>query len=462
MNAELITAIEDLCKERSLDPEIVYTAIEDSLVSAYRREFDVKDTDNVHASIDRDTGEMAVFMDREVVEDEDFVDDNSQLALSDAQAMDESFEVGDVLQFQLEPKDFGRLAAQAAKSAINQSLVNAERELIHDEFSNRIGDIAYGTVQRADYRKVIVDIGRAEAILSGRDRSSADTYEFGEKMQFLITDVDTNHGRPVIHVSRSHPKLVAKLFEKEVPEIQTGVVEIVDIAREAGTRTKMSVISNDENVDALGAAVGQRGMRAQNVSDELRGEKIDIVEWDPDETVYIRNALKPANVLRVELVETADSKDATVVVPDSQLSLAIGKRGQNARLAAKLTSWKIDIKSESDARAELEKNFMENFNVADDEDAEATAEAEDTEEVNAEASSVEANEDLSNLSADELASELLSAASESEEDEEDETEEVDTAEEAETDTAEEGAEADLSEVEDVETAESSSEENTEA
>ncbi len=424
MNIELITAIRDLCKERGLDEDGIFTAIEESLVAAYKREFNARTSENVTASINRETGEMAVFLEKEIVEEVE--DPNSQIPLSQAKAIDEDFEEGDVLQYQLEPQDFGRLAAQAAKSAINQSLISAERQMIHDEFRGRIGELASGTVQRADKREVIVDIGRAEATLTSFEQSSLDTYEFNERMQFLIKKVDERRGRPVIYVSRSSEKLVEKLFEKEVPEIAAGVVEIVSSAREAGSRTKIAVHSHDENVDALGACVGQRGIRVQNVMDELRGEKIDIIEWDEDETVFIKNAMKPSSVLRVDLVETTDEngeavREATVVVPDSQLSLAIGKRGQNARLAAKLTGWKIDIKNESEARELLESDFMAEFSAIADTLAEEH-DAETVEELDEELLDVAEVEDETEASIDDLADQILSAGNEDDSADEDEAE----------------------------------------
>lgn len=362
MNQELIESIRLLCKERGLEPQTIFTAIEEALVAAYKREFNAKSTDNVHATLDPDTGEMSIYLEKVVVED--LEDPNEEISLAEAQALDPDFEVDDVLQYELQPEQFGRLAAQAAKSAISQALITAERDLIHEEFSSRVGELASGVVQRKDRREVVVDIGRAEAVLTSREQSPLDDYSFNERMMFYIKRVDDKRGRPVVYVSRSHPDLVRKLFEQEVPEIASGIVEIVNCVREAGSRTKISVATRDENVDPLGACVGQRGMRVQNILNELRGEKIDIIEWDPDETIYIRNALKPASASRIQLTETEDSKQAEVVVPDNQLSLAIGKNGQNARLAARLTGWKIDIKSESQVRESLEEAFMARFDEA--------------------------------------------------------------------------------------------------
>jgi N utilization substance protein A len=365
MNAELIEALRLLEKERGIDAEVLFEAIEEALVSAYKREFEAKTTDNIRAEIDRQTGEMRVFLTKTVVEVVE--DPNSEMSLEEAQALSEDFEVGDMMEYQLRPQDFGRLAAQTAKNVINQKLCSAERERIHNEFSNRVGEIAAGVVQRKDRREVIVDIGRAEAVLPFNEQVRLDGYNFNQRMRFLILKVDEKKGRPIVYVSRSHPNLVRKLFEQEVPEIASGIVEIVSVAREAGSRTKMAVLSRDGNVDSVGSCVGQRGLRVQAVMDELMGEKIDIIEWSPDLNVFISNSLNPAKVVRVDIQE--DEKTARVIVPDHQLSLAIGREGQNARLAARLTGWKIDIKSESQFRQAVEAELLSRFTEA----VEATA-----------------------------------------------------------------------------------------
>jgi N utilization substance protein A len=365
MNAELIEALRLLEKERGIDAEVLFEAIEEALVSAYKREFEAKTTDNIRAEIDRQTGEMRVFLTKTVVEAVE--DPNSEMSLEEAQALSEDFEVGDMMEYQLRPQDFGRLAAQTAKNVINQKLCSAERERIHNEFSNRVGEIAAGVVQRKDRREVIVDIGRAEAVLPFNEQVRLDGYNFNQRMRFLILKVDEKKGRPIVYVSRSHPNLVRKLFEQEVPEIASGIVEIVSVAREAGSRTKMAVLSRDGNVDSVGSCVGQRGLRVQAVMDELMGEKIDIIEWSPDLNVFISNSLNPAKVVRVDIQE--DEKTARVIVPDHQLSLAIGREGQNARLAARLTGWKIDIKSESQFRQAVEAELLSRFTEA----VEATA-----------------------------------------------------------------------------------------
>ncbi|MGI6334300.1 MAG: transcription termination factor NusA [Saccharofermentanales bacterium] len=357
MNVELIEALRLLEKERGIETEVLFEAIEEALVSAYKREFDAKTTENIRAEVDRETGEMKVFLTKTVVDA--VTDFNAEISFEEATAISEDFEVGDILEYELSPQDFGRLAAQTAKNVINQKLCSAERERIHNEFSNRIGEIAAGVVQRKDRREVIVDIGRAEAVLPYNEQVRLDGYNFNQRLRFLILKVDEKKGRPIVYVSRSHPNFVRKLFEQEVPEIASGVVEIMSVAREAGSRTKIAVVSRDSNVDSVGACVGQRGLRVQAIMDEMMGEKIDIIEWHPDVVEFISNSLNPAKVVRVDIQE--EEKVARVIVPDRQLSLAIGREGQNARLAARLTGWKIDIKSESQYREAIEAEIMSRF-----------------------------------------------------------------------------------------------------
>lgn len=377
MNLELIEALRMLEKERGLDVEVIFESIEEALVSAYRREFDIKsadrreddeeeDSDDITASVDRETGEMRVYQTMTVVEE--VTDPHSELSLVDAKALSDELDLGDQLVREVDPADFGRLAAQTAKSVINQRLAQAEKERIQNEFSGRVGELSAGIVQRKDRREVTVDIGRAEAVLPNNEQSRLDGYNFNQRMKFYIMKVDERRNRPVIIISRSHPNLVRRLFEQEIPEISSGVVEIVSISREAGSRTKIAVASSDPNVDSVGACVGQRGLRVQAIIDELNGEKIDIIEWDPDPVVYISNALSPAKVIRVETNE--DDQSAIVVVPDHQLSLAIGREGQNARLAARLTGWRIDIKSEAQYREMIETELMSRFDQALAEDEE--------------------------------------------------------------------------------------------
>jgi len=381
---EFIQAIRELEKERGLDAEILFEAIEDALVSAYKREFDAKTVENIRGEVDRETGEMRVYMAKEVVEE--VFDPAIEISLEEAKAISPDFELGDSMEYQMSPEHFGRLAAQTAKNVISQKINSAERERIQNEYSNKIGDIATGVIQRKDRKDVIVDIGRAEAVLTFNEQVRTDSYNFNQRIKFLILRVDEKKGRPIIYVSRSHPNLVKKLFETEVPEINDGIVEIVSVSREAGSRTKIAVASRDENVDPVGSCVGQKGMRVTAVMDELRGEKIDIIEWDHDYVVYISNALSPAKVLRVDINE--EEKSARAIVPDQQLSLAIGREGQNVRLAARLTGWKIDIKSESQFREVLEAELMNRFTAA----AESVAQEESLSAGKAESESEPENE----------------------------------------------------------------------
>ena len=309
MNQEFIEALKMLEKERGLELDTLFTAIEEALVSAYKREFDIKSgekrdrdrvteedlnkpSDGIKAEINRETGEMRVYQPITVVAE--VTNPNSEILLEEARAISEDLEIGDELVKELNPKDFGRLAAQAAKNVINLRLAKAEKDRIQEEFSGRIGELAGGIVQRKDKREVAVDIGRAEAVLPYDEQSRLDGYVFNQRMKFYIMKVDERKNRPIVYVSRSHPNLVRRLFEAEVPEVSAGIVEIVSVAREAGSRTKIAVFSHDPNVDAVGACVGQRGLRVQAVIEELNGEKVDIIEWVPDIALYIRNALSPA------------------------------------------------------------------------------------------------------------------------------------------------------------------------
>lgn len=344
MNKELMAAIQCLEKERGIDSQMLFEAIEEALVFAYKREFDAKASDNVRAEVNRETGEMQVFLEKEVVEQVE--DPNSQISLQDALALSEDFELGDVLEYQLSPQDFGRLAATTAKNVINQKLCTAEKERIQKEFQDRIGELAVGVIQRKDRREVVVDIGRAEAVLTYNEQVASESYDFNKRMRFYILKVDEKAGRPVVFVSRSHPNLVRKLFEQEVPEVKDGIVEIVNIAREPGVKCKVAVYSHDSNIEALGACVGQRGARVNAIGDELGAEKVDIVLWNEDPAIYIKQALNPAKVMKI--VTDEETHEANVCVPNNQLSLAIGKEGINARLAARLTGWKVNIMRQSE------------------------------------------------------------------------------------------------------------------
>lgn len=344
MNLELVGALNELEKERGISKEILFEAIEAALVSAYKKYHG--NTLNIRVDIAEKTGQIRVFARKDVVDE--VLDEANEISLEEAQAIDPSYELDDIVEIEVTPKDFGRIAAQTAKQVVIQRIREAERALIYEEFSNRKDDIMTGIVQRHEHRNVIIDLGKVEAVLPPSEQVQRDNYQRGNRLKVYIADVKKTTKGPQVYVSRSHPGLLKRLFELEVPEIHDGIVEIKAIAREAGNRSKIAVYSSDRNVDPVGACVGPRGMRVQTIVDELGGEKIDIVAWDPQPDRFIANALSPSKVVRV-IIDPFE-KSARAVVPDHQLSLAIGKEGQNARLAARLTGWKIDIKSETQMR----------------------------------------------------------------------------------------------------------------
>jgi len=341
MNKELILAMDDLEKERDISKDLLIEAIESALVSAYKKNYGT--AQNVRVSIDRERGDVDVFMRKDVV---DVVTNPLvEVALEEARAIDPEYELGDVIEYKVTPKDFGRIAAQTAKQVVVQRIREAERGIIYEDYVNRQSEIVTGIIHRISNETVFVNLGRTEGILPVNEQVKGERYEVNSRIKVYIMDVKKTTKGPQVFLSRSHPGLVKRLFELEVPEIQDGIVEIKSIAREAGSRTKIAVYSDDENVDPVGACVGTRGIRVQAVVNELFDEKIDIINWSDDPAGMISNALAPAKVEKVIINE--DEKSATVIVPDYQLSLAIGKEGQNVRLAAKLTGWKIDIKSSS-------------------------------------------------------------------------------------------------------------------
>jgi N utilization substance protein A len=348
MNLELIGALKDLEKERGISKDVLIEAIETAIVSAYKRNFNLSSNASVRVDLDETTGAINVYSRRKVVDD--VTDPKQEISLEEAKAIDPNYTIGDIVEEEVTPKDFGRIAAQTAKQVVIQRIREAERSIIFNEYANRAGDVVNGIIQRIDHRNVIIDLGKVEAVLPVSEQIPGERYEPNQRMKFYINEVKQSSRGPQIFLSRTHPGLLKYLFELEVPEIQSGVVEIKSVAREAGSRSKIAVFSRDENVDPVGACVGSKGMRVQAVVSQLNGEKIDIVAWVPDEVQFIANALSPAAVIRVILDEVA--KTARVVAPDDQLSLAIGKEGQNARLAARLTGWKIDIKSETQAEDE--------------------------------------------------------------------------------------------------------------
>jgi N utilization substance protein A len=341
MNAEFMQAFEQLGREKGIAPEVLFDAIEAALISAYKRNF--SSAQNVRVALDRDTGEIHVYARKAVVEE--VTDPRLEISLPEARELDPRYELEDVVELEVTPKNFGRIAAQTAKQVVVQRIREAERGIIYEEYSSRESDIVTGIVQRIEAKNVFVDLGKAEAILQPSEQIPGEVYRHSDRLKTYIIEVKKTTKGPQILVSRTHPGLLKRLFELEVPEIHDGIVEIKSVAREPGLRSKIAVHSRDENVDPVGSCVGHKGMRVQTIVNELKGEKIDIVKWNADPAKYIANALSPAKVVAVDVNET--EKASRVIVPDYQLSLAIGKEGQNARLAAKLTGWKIDIKSES-------------------------------------------------------------------------------------------------------------------
>jgi transcription termination/antitermination protein NusA len=341
MSTEFIQALDQIEEEKGISKEVLLDAIEAALISAYRRNFG--SAQNVSVDIDRETGVIHVYARKTVVSE--VMDPRLEISLDEAREISPKYQADDIVELEVTPRNFGRIAAQTAKQVVVQRIREAERGIVYEEYAGRENDIVTGIVQRFEHKNVFVDLGKTEAVLTPQEQSPSETYKQGERIKTYVVEVKKTTKGPQIVVSRTHPGLLKRLFELEVPEIHDGVVEIKAIAREAGHRSKVAVASDDENVDAIGACVGPKGVRVQTIVSELRGEKIDIVEWSADPAEFVANALSPAKVVSVTV--DPEHKIARVVVPDYQLSLAIGKEGQNARLAAKLTNWKIDIKSES-------------------------------------------------------------------------------------------------------------------
>ncbi len=344
-NKELVLALEELENEKGIKKAYLIEAIEQALVTAYKRNFD--SAENVKVVMDSETGAAHLYAVKEVVEAvEDF---KLQIGLDEAKTISKKLEIGDTVDIELIPKDFGRIAAQTAKQVIIQKLREAEREIVFTEFNERKGEIVSGLVQKADPNIIVMDLGKLEGIMPAKEQIPTEKYSVNDKVRGYVLDVVKGlKGTPQVIVSRACPDFVRKLFEFEIPEIYEGLIEIKSVSRDPGYRSKVAVYSNNENIDPVGSCVGQKGVRIQNIISELNGEKIDVIEWNKDPSIYIASALLPAQVMAVDIKE--EEKFAQVIVPDDQLSLAIGKSGQNARLAAKLTNWKIDIKSESQFR----------------------------------------------------------------------------------------------------------------
>ena len=344
-NKELILALEELEKEKGIKKEYLLEAIETALVTAYKRNFDT--LENVRVEMDHQTGATHVYAIKEVMEKAN--DEDTEISLKEAQKINPDLKEGDTVETEIVPRDFGRIAAQTAKQVIIQKLREVEREIVYNEFNERKGEIVSGLIQKADHNIVVMDLGKLEGVMPLKEQIPTEHYKVNDKIKGYVLDVEKGaKGAPQVIVSRSHPDFVRKLLEFEIPEIYEGVIEIKSVSRDPGYRSKVAVYSPDQNIDPVGSCVGQKGVRIQNVINELNGEKIDVIEWNEDPSIYIASALLPAKILAVDIKE--EEKFAQVVVPDDQLSLAIGKSGQNARLAARLTNWKIDIKSETQFR----------------------------------------------------------------------------------------------------------------
>ncbi len=374
MNSELKMALETLEKEKDISKDVMLEAIENSLITACKGHFG-KDTDNFRVEIDKETYDFHVYVDKKVVEHVE--DDVTEISLADAKLINSKYELGDTVSEEVKSKEFGRITTQNARSSILQKIREEEKSVLFDQYYSKEKDVVTGVVQRYIGKNVSVNLGKVDAILNENEMVKGEVYTPTERIKVYILEVKNNKG-PRILVSRTHPELVKRLFESEVTEVRDGIVEIKSIAREAGSRTKIAVWSNDPNVDAVGACVGMNGARVNSIVNELRGEKIDIINWNENPALLIENALSPAKV--VVVLADPEEKTAKVVVPDYQLSLAIGKEGQNARLAARLTGFKIDIKSESQANA-IE-GFYEGFydEDEDEEDGEVYEESADTAE----------------------------------------------------------------------------------
>lgn len=365
MNTELLEALTILEKEKNISKEVLMEAIEQSLIQACKNHFGK--ADNVHVTIDHETCEFSVYADKTVVE---VVEDPvMEISLSNAKMMDSKYELGDIVQVPIQSKQFGRIATQNAKNVILQKIREEERKVLYDEYFQKEKDVVTGVVQRYMGKNVSVNLGKVDAILSENEQVKGEVYKPTERIKVYVLEVKDSPKGPKIMVSRTHPELVKRLFEAEVTEVKDGIVEIKSIAREAGSRTKIAVWSNDPDVDAVGACIGMNGARVNTIVEELRGEKIDIISWNENPALLIENALSPAKVITV--LADPDEKTALVIVPDYQLSLAIGKEGQNARLAARLTGFKIDIKSETQAR---EAGDFEYYQESDDEEGEDSME----------------------------------------------------------------------------------------
>ncbi len=376
MNKDFMEALNELVRDRGIDKDVLLETIEQALTSAYKKNFG--SAQNVRIDMNRETGDIKVYSQRVVVDESDLYDNFLEIELSEAREINQSYELGDIIEHEVTPRDFGRIAAQTAKQIVVQKIREAEREMTYNEFLEKQDELVTGEISRTSSRDgkqiVFVQIGKGEGILLQSEQIRGEDYRIGSNMKFYVLEVNRTNKNPQILLSRSNAGLVKRLFEMEVPEIQEGIVHIKSISREAGSRTKMAVKSIDDKIDPIGACVGTQGARVRNIVDELGDEKIDIVKYSDDPSTFIEAALSPSKVTKVFVDEA--NKSAIVIVPDYQLSLAIGKEGQNARLAARLTNWKIDIKPESEFGPEEEAALLEeieNNQIAAEEEAKRLA-----------------------------------------------------------------------------------------
>ena len=363
-NKELIMAIEELEKERGINKEYLLESLEVALTSAYKKNFD--SAENVKVELDSKTGAVHIYAQKEVVKEVE--DDKLQIALADAKKIEKKAKVGDIINIELQPKNFGRIAAQAAKQHVVQKVREAERNMIFDEYNERKGEIVTGIIQKADKGTVILNLGKLEGIMPLKEQIPTEKYRVNDKIKAYVLNVERGiKGIPQVLVTRSHPDVIKKLFELEIPEIYEGLIEVKGVSRDPGFRSKVAVYSKNPDIDPVGSCVGAKGIRIQNIINEMNGEKIDVIEWNEDPATFICSALLPAHVMAIDIKE--EERFAQVIVADDELSLAIGKGGQNARLAVKLTNWKIDIKSETQYRELMnyEQNKEENVEEGNDE-----------------------------------------------------------------------------------------------
>ncbi|WP_071027382.1 transcription termination factor NusA [Peptoniphilus raoultii] len=393
MNEEFISALNEIASEKGISKDIIFEALESALVSSYKKNYG--NSQNVIVKMDRETGEIKLFFYKDIVEEVE--NDSFQISLEDAKKIDPNFNLGDIYSVEIHPKNFGRIAAQTAKQVVIQRIKDAERDVIFEDYTKKEREIITGLVQRTAYGNAYVDLGKVEGVLPPNEQIRGESYKHGDRYKMLLLEIKRSTKGPQIILSRSHPDLIKRLFELEVPEINDGLVEIYSISREAGSRTKIAVFSKDEEVDPLGACVGYKGQRVNAIVDEISNEKIDIVIYEKDPKVFIGNSLSPSKVEKVFIKD--GEKSALAIVPDYQLSLAIGKEGQNVRLAAKLTGWKIDIKSVSQFE-----EFLEAENLTEEE-FERDFSGEENGESSRENPILDSSEDLNELAEDGLTDE---------------------------------------------------------